>query len=68
MIDKAFAALTICAVLGIAGCHKGPAEQAGHKVDETVDTLAHGGHKSIGNKIEDKADDARDKAKDATDK
>jgi uncharacterized protein YjbJ (UPF0337 family) len=48
------------------GCEKGPAEKAGHKVDETVDTIKHGGHESVENKVEDKVDDARDKVKDAT--
>ncbi len=62
------AAATACvlALLATAGCEKGPVEKAGHKVDETVDTIKHGGHESIENKVEDKVDDARDKVKDAT--
>jgi len=60
----------LAAIAGLAllcvGCEKGPAEKAGHKVDETVDTIKHGGHESVENKVEDKVDDARDKVKDAT--
>ena len=61
-VSAAVAALTLLC----AGCEKGPAEKAGHKIDETVDTIKHGGHESIPNKVEDKVDDARDKIKDAT--
>jgi len=56
------AALTLLCV----GCEKGPAEKAGHKIDESVDTIKHGGHEAVENKVEDKVDDARDKVKDAT--
>jgi hypothetical protein len=62
------AALACTLSLGLTACEKGPAERAGHKVDETVDTLKHGGHESIGNKAEDAMDKARDDAKDAADK
>ena len=52
------------ALLGMmAACEKGPAEKAGHKIDETVDTIKHGGHESVENKVEDKVDEARDKIK-----
>ncbi len=64
----ALAALACSLPLLFAGCEKGPAEKAGHKIDETVDTLKHGGHESVENKVEDKVDDAKDKIKDATDK
>jgi hypothetical protein len=60
----AIAALAGVLVLLAAGCEKGPAEKAGHRIDEKVDTLKHGGHESIGNQAEDKADEARDKARD----
>ena len=67
-VKGALLALACSLPLLFAGCDKGPAEKAGHKVDEAVDTLSHGGHESVGNKVEDKVDDAKDKVKDATDK
>jgi hypothetical protein len=68
MRTATFAAIAAGLVLACAGCEKGPAEKAGHKIDETVDTIKHGGHESVGNKVEDKVDDARDKVKDETKK
>jgi hypothetical protein len=70
MLQKTMLAAAVACSMAVAvvGCEKTPAEKVGHKIDETVDTIKHGGHESIGNKVEDKVDDARDKVKDATDK
>jgi hypothetical protein len=58
-----------CGALLAAGCdNRGPAEKAGDKIDETVDTVKHGGHESVGNSIKDDVHKAQDKAKDAADK
>lgn len=60
------AGLTGALVVGLAGCdNRGPAEKAGDKIDETVDTIKHGGHESISNSIKDDVHKAQDKAQDA---
>jgi hypothetical protein len=53
--------VAICCGLAVAfsGCaKKGPMEQAGAKVDETVRTIKNGGEKTTGDKINDAAQDA----------
>jgi hypothetical protein len=64
-----WAGLACVLALGAAGCdHRGPAEKAGDKIDETVDTVKHGGHESIGNSIKDDVHKAQDHVEDAADK
>jgi hypothetical protein len=62
------AAVACSLAMAIVGCERTPAEKVGHKIDETVDTVKHGGHESVENKVEDKVDEVRDKVKDAADK
>jgi predicted small lipoprotein YifL len=60
--------LLICAVaLSMTACaKKGPLEQAGEKVDHTVDTLKNGGSEPLSDKAQDEADKARDQINKAT--
>ncbi|MGH8138436.1 MAG: hypothetical protein ACREVV_09605 [Steroidobacteraceae bacterium] len=63
------AGLACAVVLGAPGCdNRGPAQKAGEKVDETVDTIKHGGHESISNSVKDDVHKAQHKAEDANDK
>ena len=67
------AGLACAVILGSVGCdNRGPAQKAGDKIDETVDTIKHGGHESLSNSIKDDVHSAQDKAqeaaKDAADK
>jgi hypothetical protein len=50
----------VCGVaVALCGCaKKGPMEQAGAKVDETVRTIKNGGEKTTADKINDAAQDA----------
>jgi hypothetical protein len=51
---------------GLMGCKdKGPVEQAGETIDETVDTIKNGGKESTATKLDNAADDVRDGVKDA---
>ncbi len=62
------AAVMVLMAVGAAGCdNRGPAEKAGDKIDETVDTLKHGGHESVTNKMKDEVHKAQDKVEDAAD-
>ena len=59
-------AALLCAMsLGLAACEKkGPLEQAGEEVDESVDTIKNG-EESTSNKLDDAVDEAREAAEDA---
>ena len=60
--------LAAAALLMLSGREKpGTLEQAGEEVDEAADTLAHGGNESIGNKVDDAVDRARDEAAESRD-
>ena len=57
-----------CALLSVAACaKKGPLEQAGAKVDETVRTIKNGGEKTTGDKIKDAAQDVQNGVEKAAD-
>jgi len=60
----------IClASLSLAACeHKGPAERAGQKVDHAADTIKNGGEEPTGDKLQDEAEKARDRANATVDK
>jgi predicted small lipoprotein YifL len=62
--------LLVCALaLTVTACEKkGPMEKAGEKVDHAADTIKNGGSEPVGDKLQDEADKARDKASDATGK
>jgi len=65
MIRAALLAGVICAI-GVAGCdHRGPAQRAGEKLDETADTIEHGGHESVTNSVKDDAHKAQDNLQEA---
>ena len=49
------AVMLILAVVGLAGCEKGPAERAGEKVDNAAE--------KVGDKLEDAGDKIKDAAK-----
>jgi predicted small lipoprotein YifL len=52
------AAILCCLAVALSACaKKGPLEQAGAKVDETVRTIKNGGEKTTGDKINDAAHD-----------
>lgn len=58
--------ITLLMALGLGACkQQGPLEKAGEEVDETIDTVKHGGKESTATKLDDAADDLRDGAKDA---
>ena len=66
MIRATVLAGIACALaLGSVGCHRGPAEKAGDKIDSTVDTIKNGGHEPVGDSIKDDVHKAQDKADDA---
>lgn len=49
-----------CVLVSVAACaKKGPVEQAGAKIDETVRTIKNGGEKTTGDKIKDAAQDVQ---------
>src|ERR1700760_2910771 len=62
--------LMICALaLSVTACEKkGPLEKAGEKVDHAADTIKNGGSEPMSDKLQEKADKARDKVNDATGK
>jgi hypothetical protein len=67
MIRATLMAGFACA-LALSACdNRGPAEKAGDKIDETVDTIKHGGHESVGNSIKDEVHKAQHKTEDAVD-
>jgi predicted small lipoprotein YifL len=62
------ATLLCAAVAPLAGCaKKGPMEQAGEKVDETVRTIKNGGEKTPADKVSDAAADVKKGAEQAVD-
>jgi len=66
MIRAALLAGVIC-VIGLAGCdNRGPAQRAGEKLDETADTIKHGGHESVTNSVKDDVHKAQDNVQDAS--
>ena len=67
MIHKTtLAALIGVLTLGIAACEKeGKAERVGEEVDEAVGTMQNGGEETVGTKVDDALDDAREEVKDS---
>jgi predicted small lipoprotein YifL len=59
-MNRLFVVALFCGwVLALSACQqKGPMEQAGAKVDETVRTIKNGGEKTTADKINDAAQDA----------
>jgi predicted small lipoprotein YifL len=59
-MNRLFVVALFCSsVLALSACQqKGPMEQAGAKVDETVRTIKNGGEKTTADKINDAAQDA----------
>jgi hypothetical protein len=68
-MDKVILPAALCAiVLLFSACEqKGPMEQTGQKVDETVRTIKNGGEKTTGDKINDATDDLKKGVENAAD-
>lgn len=69
MIRKAIIAVVLAsAIVGVTACEKkGPAEKVGEKIDEAGRTIANGGEKTTGDKLDDAADHAKEAVSDAAD-
>lgn len=68
-MNRLIVVATLCGLaVALSGCaKKGPMEQAGAKVDETVRTIKNGGEKTTGDQINDAAQAASNDVQKAAD-